>query len=358
MKITIYTGSMSKEYVKAFYYLKDTKRIDRIRFFGTNPLYYTYSKIKNFRSYNFKDIFNSYLAPLKILFSNDILVVSLPPYSYKILIPLILTKLGKKTIFLTSWPYWDNKNKGIVNPDKLKINFWKRFLSRVICISVTRAGMESLKNEGTKSFHVPHSIDTQIFKPDMDKKPDKKIRLLYVGRLEEEKGIKELIEVSSKLNPEEFNLLIVGKGKLEGYIRLKQKDFPITYLGYVPDKEKLADIYTKSHVFILNSYSTEKWEEFFGIVLLEAMACGLPVISTDCVGPKEIIEDGKDGVLIRQKNNEDLFNSIKDLIEDRKKRKRLGEEGRKKVLEKYSLEQVSLKLYKILKNEVSKIPFK
>jgi len=81
MKITIYGDSLNKGYVKSFYYLESIGKIDRLRYFGTKPFYYTLSKLKNFRNYTFKDIIYSYIAPFILLFSDDIFIVSPPPYS-------------------------------------------------------------------------------------------------------------------------------------------------------------------------------------------------------------------------------------------------------------------------------------
>ena len=90
MKVTIYAGSLNKEYVKPFYYLENIKKISKLRYFGNNPIYYTLSKLKHFRNYTFKDIFNSYLAPFRLLFTKDIIVISIPTSSYKLILSLNL----------------------------------------------------------------------------------------------------------------------------------------------------------------------------------------------------------------------------------------------------------------------------
>ncbi len=109
----------------------------------------------------------------------------------------------------------------------------------------------------------------------------------------------------------------------------------------------MANIYTNSNIFVLNSYKIDKWEEFFGITLLEAMAAKLPIVATDCVGPKELVINGKNGFLVKQKDSENFYKSLKILVENPKIRNKMGEEGRK-IVENYSIEKVSMKLYKIL----------
>ncbi|MCD4694555.1 glycosyltransferase family 4 protein [bacterium] len=345
MKVIIYGGTLNREYSKSFYYLKNKKKIDRVRYLGTNPIYYTLSKLKNFRNYTFKDIFNSYIAPFILFLTKDILVIGIPPYSYKIIFPLILTKLKKKIIYFHSWPYFDNPHMGIIKPNSLKLKLWNSFLSKVICIISTHRGLKALKKMNYEAYHIPHSINLNLFKS--IKKANKKIKVLYVGRLIEEKGIKELLEIFSKFDPNKVEFIFVGKGSLTNYVKSKQKELPLTYLGHISDRKKIVDVYAKSDIFVLNSYKTDKWEEFFGIVLLEAMALGLPIVSTDCVGPKEIIINGKNGFLVKQKNNEEFYKALKKLIDNPKLRSKMGRYG-KKFVDNYSIEKISLKLYKVL----------
>jgi len=346
MRVTIYAGSFNREYIRHFSYLEKIKKIDKISYYGTNPLYYTYSKLRNFKSYNFKQIFDSYLAPIRMFFSKDVLVISFPPYSYKALLPLLLARLKKKIIFFHSWPYWNNKNDYIIKPNKLKIKIWNKFLSSTVSIIVNSTGVEALRNLDCKAYLIPHCIDAKLF--NLKKTDNKKIKILYVGRLIEEKGIRDLLEVSSKFDPTKIQFVFVGEGKLKNYILSKQKELQISYLGYVEDKEKLAEIYTQSDIFVLNSYKIPKWEEFFGIVLIEAMASGLPIVSTDCVGPKDIITNGKDGFLIKQRSKEELYNALKKLINDKKLRMEMGRNGREKAAKNYSVENVAEKLFNIL----------
>jgi len=347
MKLTIYSGTINKEYIKAFYYLKDKGEISQINYFGTNPVYYTLSKLKNFKNYPFKDILNSYIAPFRMLCSKDILIMVISPYTYKVIIPLILIKLKKKVIFLHSWPYLDNPNIGIIKPNPSKLKLWNKFLSKVPCIISTHTGLRAAKNMNYKAYRIPHCINLKLFKSEETK--NKKTKILYVGRLAEEKGIKELLEIFSKFDPNKVEFVIVGKGHLDEYIKSKQEELPLTYLGYISDKKKLADIYAESNIFVLNSYRIDKWEEFFGIVLLEAMASGLPIVATDCVGPKELIINGKNGFLVKQKNNEEFYKALKKLVDNPKLREKMGKYG-KEFVKNYSIEKVSSKLYEVLKN--------
>jgi len=105
----------------------------------------------------------------------------------------------------------------------------------------------------------------------------------------------------------------------------------------IPEFMKLADI------LLLPS----EGEGLPGVVM-EAMASGLPIVSTDCVGPKEIIINGKNGFLVKQKNNEEFYKALKKLVDNPKLRIKMGKNG-KEFVKNYSIEKVSSKLYEVLK---------
>ncbi|MEJ2307582.1 MAG: glycosyltransferase [candidate division WOR-3 bacterium] len=79
--------------------------------------------------------------------------------------------------------------------------------------------------------------------------------------------------------------------------------------------------------------------EGFPVSILEAMACGLPVVATEVGGVKEIISDGKNGFLVEPGNSNALAEKIKELLEDKKMRKDFGEAGFKRVKENFSIDK-------------------
>ena len=90
--------------------------------------------------------------------------------------------------------------------------------------------------------------------------------------------------------------------------------------------------------------------EAFGLVLVEAMATGKPVIASDLPGVRTVVNNGKDGFLVEPKNVEDLTLKIQYLLENEEVRKKFGSEGKKKVEEKYSWDKIAWKLAKIYSN--------
>lgn len=260
----------------------------------------------------FKRQIKNCLFILSLLFSkNKKVVLGIAPFDYR-LIFLRFFLLKHNIYYHTSWPYWDEVNfpkRTFVNG--LVIKVWKKFLQSIEYIfSVTSFGKENLQKYIHKSNInvVYHSFDKRIF---FDKNLNREIDYLYVGRLIFEKGIEELVEIFSKRKE---TLLIVGNGELKEIVKTYASKFSnIIYIGH-KNKEELSEIYNKSKFLILNSKKTKTWEELFGMVLIESMACGCIPIAVNHIGPKEIIENGKSGILFKEGNLKNILNEKKHFL--------------------------------------------
>lgn len=143
------------------------------------------------------------------------------------------------------------------------------------------------------------------------------IKFITMGRLIEEKGYSYLIDAFSKVINELPNskLLIIGEGPLKTFLDQKIKhlslDKSVKLLGII--KNPFNYIY-QSDIFVLSSI-----HEGLPTVLLEALVCGIPIISTNCkTGPKEILDNGKYGILINTKDIDDLANNMISLAKNEK----------------------------------------
>lgn len=105
--------------------------------------------------------------------------------------------------------------------------------------------------------------------------------------------------------------------------------------GFVPH-DKIVRYYQNCDIFCFPTLG-----EPFGKAVIEAMSCGKPVIASNRGGPKEIVEDGKTGFLVPPRKIEPLAEKILKLLRDKKLRRKMGKEARKRVLEKFSLEKVA-----------------
>jgi len=145
---------------------------------------------------------------------------------------------------------------------------------------------------------------------------DKIIKFITVGRFCEEKGYEYLIKAFSEVRKQipESKLILIGDGPLyntiKNLIKKERLEKDIILLGLRRNPFKYL---SKSDIFILSSIT-----EGLGIVILEALACEIPIISTDCVGPKEILDNGKYGLIVKKMDSKELAEKMIILANDKK----------------------------------------
>ena len=157
---------------------------------------------------------------------------------------------------------------------------------------------------------------------------DGKINILFVGRLEKRKGVNYLIDAYARLKKQHPNirLIIVGPGvnlrrRYELKVRLKRlKD--VVFTGGVR-YEELPRYYQAADIFCAPATGKES----FGIVLLEAMALGKPIVATSNEGYSSVVTDGEQALLVPPRNSKALAEALKRLIEDTSLRHKLGANG-------------------------------
>jgi colanic acid/amylovoran biosynthesis glycosyltransferase len=186
---------------------------------------------------------------------------------------------------------------------------------------------------------VHHSgIDTDSFQYKERSYPKNgTITLLTVGRLVEKKGMKYLIHAFRKVYNKHPNLRlrIVGDGPLrkdlEGQVRRYGIGEAVKFLGEMPHKEIVKE-YEAAHLFVLASATSRNGDqEGIPNAIKEAMACGLPVVSTEHAGIPELVSNGKSGYLVPERNAKALASRLEKLIIESRKWRMLGLEGRKRV---------------------------
>ena len=161
-------------------------------------------------------------------------------------------------------------------------------------------------------------------------------KLLFVGRLDERKGLKYLLEaLPLVLRKYPVRLRIVGKGILEQEIKQQcqelKLDKVIDFLGFV-SKEELANEYASCNIFVLPAIVDSKGDtEGLGIVMIEALAHEKPVIASAVGGIVDVIQSGVTGLLVNEKDPQVLAQSIIELIADPVRAKELGQRGLKDI---------------------------
>lgn len=201
-------------------------------------------------------------------------------------------------------------------------------------IAVSRPAVEFVKQYFPGYYEViPNPIDLNRFANQAKPLPeftDGKLNILFVGRIgERRKGLKFLLRAFNYIRQQVPNvrLIIVGKGDTKGYERyLRNNNIEdVVFTGFVSD-EMLPRYYKSAHVFCAPSTGGES----FGIVLVEAMASGLPIVASDIPGYASVVQHGKQGVLVEPKNIEMLAMSLIRLLADSELRDKMSQEGREK----------------------------
>jgi len=176
--------------------------------------------------------------------------------------------------------------------------------------------------------------------------------ILTVGRLIDWKGTKYLIIAMKEIIKKFPNSkLIIGgngpeKGKLEKLTEELNLERNVVFTGYIKNVD-LSKYYSSVDVFILPSINLNRLTEALGVVLLEAMACGTPVIGSNVGGIPDIIKDGYNGFLVPEKSLEDLAGKIIQLLSNKELAEKFGANGLETVRERFSWELVSAEFREI-----------
>jgi len=212
-------------------------------------------------------------------------------------------------------------------------------------IAVSKAAMEFASKYVPGQYDIiPNGIDLELFSPDaspINEFCDGKLNILFVGRLEEQKGVGYLIKAYKLVKKEIPNsrLIIVGpgtrlRGKYEKEVQQSGlKD--VIFVGGKPQNE-LPRYYKTADVFCAPATGLES----FGIVLLEAMAAGKPVVATNIEGYNSVLTDGVEGRLVPPRDEKMLARALVSLLTDESLRQEMAARARLKAME-YSWEHVA-----------------
>ncbi|HUU76690.1 MAG TPA: glycosyltransferase family 4 protein [Methanoregulaceae archaeon] len=219
-------------------------------------------------------------------------------------------------------------------------------LKKAGCIIVTSPNFRTpwLTPFREKIALIPNCVDTMAFKP----APGPKIGdIFFLGVLDHYhryKGLDYLLAAVSRIVSDipEVKLIIGGTGAIKEYYTHLSHSLGISenveFAGYIPD-DQLIKYYNGCSMFVLPSIDPAR--EGFGIVLLEAMACGRPVISTSITGVCDDIEDQRAGIIVPPKNAAALGEAIKTILLDKKLANEMGSAGRLLIDKKYSSVRVA-----------------
>lgn len=212
-------------------------------------------------------------------------------------------------------------------------------------IAVSRVAMEfSNKHFPSEYTIIPNGVDVAYFSqdvPPIDDFSDGKVNILFVSRLEKRKGLNYLLAAYQKAKREIPNsrLIIAGNGtrwsnKLEK--RVRQNNIPdVIFTGYIPYSE-LSRYYKTADIVCCPATGKES----FGIILLEAMAAGKPIVASSIKGYADVITHGSEGLLVPPRDEKRLARALVSLAKDKALRQEMGDRGRVKA-QGYSWESIA-----------------
>jgi len=215
-------------------------------------------------------------------------------------------KLFRNKLFQYIWEYIRKKNI--------------QKATKIIAIDPLCYNLTKKQNAEGKTILLPNFVDTKVFYP--NDAPSKFLNhinekiLLFVGRMEEVKGLELFVDTLIEMHRREngnWKGVFVGSGTYEPvikkYISNKSSNDIFYFTGPVFEQEELRKIFNKASILMISSYF-----EGIPMVILECLACGTPVISTNVGGVKDIIADNKTCFVIDNRNPSEFADKIKSIL--------------------------------------------
>ena len=213
--------------------------------------------------------------------------------------------------------------------------------SKYVCAEALNAGCSQ-----ERLVHLPNGVDLKRFTPDIDGSPlrsrfvvnDRPVIFTLRGH-SPKNGIEYLIKAVPSVLRDVPNAMFIigGEGPLRSYHEHLAEELGVSrhvlFVGRIPPME-LPRYYAACNIFVIPSVI-----EAFGLVTVEAMACGKPVIGSNVGGIPEVIKEGVNGLLVKPRDPEDLANKIVSLLENPDLTKKMGAEGRRMAEENFDIKR-------------------
>jgi len=246
-------------------------------------------------------------------------------------------------------PYRFRISSGVVKPILLRI--WQD-ASMLVAVSNGLRKLALNTDPDANILVIPNGVDVEEFKPLFVEKNEED-HILFVGRLDSNrKGVSFLLQAFQRLSDEKLpcKLTIIGDGPYRSRLEQLAEDLNlnnIEFLGHIPNAQ-LPIHYNHADIFVLPSCA-----EGMSNVILEAMACGLPVVATNVGGNPELVQNGETGFLVPPENVDALYDSLVKLLSDKNLRERMGRSGRKTVEEFFTWDKIAEDYHKLYESILS-----
>ena len=267
--------------------------------------------------------------------------------------------LGKPLVF-TVHSTEVGRSRGLKGANSYTIDgleWWSTFeASRVIVTSesMRREVVEHFRLPPGKVHKIPNGVDVEKFNLEFDRESFRSRYVssgerivLFVGRLTPQKGVEYLIKALPMIlqSHPEVKLVIVGDGwmsdDLKSLARSTGRPEKIYFTGFLPEQDLIKTLLSADVLVIPSVY------EPFGIVALEGMAAGIPVVASNVDGLSEVVHHGRNGVLTYPADPKSIAWGVDRILSDRDYAKRLVENAKREVFRKYSWDAIARETIKV-----------
>jgi glycosyltransferase involved in cell wall biosynthesis len=218
-----------------------------------------------------------------------------------------------------------------------------RAASGVLCANREAQTILQRRNYRGQTWVLPAiGVDTQVFRPCTNRPSEEDFVVGYVGRLVPEKGLDTLVAAVQMLGAARVTLRIIGDGPYRAYLQDHVSQLGLSErvrLDRPMPPHQVAAALCQMDVLVLPSRTTPVWKEQFGRVLVEAMACGIPVVGSDSGAIPEVISDA--GLIFPEGDARALADSLQRLIASPALRRRLATQGHRRATSCYSQDRIA-----------------
>ena len=248
-------------------------------------------------------------------------------------IPALIARWRFGTPYVTTYGFWYAQLSQPGPKGLLKRLVERRGLKHAAAVIATTPELAARASKLARRVElIPNGVDTARFRPPATPPVNKPKRVLYVGRLSAEKNLRTVI-VATRYVGEEVRTTMVGSGPLKDALTAQARELGVAveFPGVV-DQGRLPGVYASADAFVLASFT-----EGHPKVLLEAMACGVPCVASDCAGNRSLVTDGRTGLLFDPRDAKHLADCLERVIKDPALGRRLADAARAEVVARYDL---------------------
>lgn len=277
------------------------------------------------------------------VYSGNVLI-AIAPYDYRLLymIGFRLRRRSVRVVYHTSWHDWNGAvPRRVFGAEWLMKRYFKWFLNsnNVVVTAVTKEAASSVASFLCRNDVqlIPHPVSLEAFSPGA--RAEKTV-VGFVGQLTHEKGVEVVLRMAHALSGHGIGVEIVGGGPLEPRVREAcRRNGSIFYHGRLDYPNGIARTMRKWTILVLPSKRNARWEELFGRVIIEAWASGVVVIASDHVGPRSIIVNNENGILVSEADHSSIEDIVMALLKNKIQMESLRDAGLKSA-ESFRLEAI------------------